>query len=59
VDKIRILLAEDHVIVKEGTRELVQREQDAEVVAEAGGGYSRLNPFSLKSLKQASTTSGS
>jgi DNA-binding NarL/FixJ family response regulator len=38
VDKIKILLAEDHVIVREGTRELVQREPDMEVVAEADDG---------------------
>jgi len=38
VDKIRILLAEDHVIVREGTRELVQHEDDMEVVGEAGDG---------------------
>lgn len=38
VNKIRVLLAEDHVVVREGTRELVQREQDMEVVGEAGDG---------------------
>ena len=38
MDKIKILLAEDHVIVREGTRELVQREPDMEVVGEAGDG---------------------
>lgn len=38
MDKIRVLLAEDHVIVREGTRELVQREPDMEVVGEASNG---------------------
>lgn len=38
MDKIRILLAEDHVVVREGTRELLEREEDLEVVAEAGDG---------------------
>ena len=38
MNKIKILLAEDHVIVREGTRELVQREPDMEVVAEADDG---------------------
>lgn len=38
MDKIRILLAEDHVVVREGTRELVQREQDMEVIGEASDG---------------------
>ena len=37
-DKIKVLLADDHVIVREGTRELVQREPDMNVVAEASNG---------------------
>ena len=36
--KIKILLAEDHVVVREGTRELVQHEPDMEVVGEASDG---------------------
>jgi NarL family two-component system response regulator LiaR len=36
--KIRILLADDHVMVRQGTRELLEREKDMEVVAEAGDG---------------------
>jgi NarL family two-component system response regulator LiaR len=35
---IRILLADDHVLVRQGTRELLEREEDLEVVAEAGDG---------------------
>src|SRR3990170_563646 len=38
VGKIRLLLAEDHVVVREGTRALLQREQDMEVIGEAGDG---------------------
>ena len=38
VGKIKVLLAEDHVVVREGTRELIQREVDMEVVGEAGDG---------------------
>lgn len=38
MDKIRILLADDHVVLREGTRELLEREEDMEVVAEAGDG---------------------
>jgi DNA-binding NarL/FixJ family response regulator len=38
MDKIRVLLAEDHAIVREGTREFIQREEDMEVVGEAGDG---------------------
>lgn len=36
--KIRILLADDHAVVRQGTHELLAREQDLEVVAEAGDG---------------------
>jgi NarL family two-component system response regulator LiaR len=43
VDKIRVLLAEDHVVVREGTRELVQRERDMEVVGEAGDGQEAID----------------
>lgn len=36
--KIKIMLAEDHVLVREGTKEMLDREEDMEVVAEAGDG---------------------
>ncbi|MDP3063714.1 MAG: response regulator transcription factor [Chloroflexota bacterium] len=36
--KIRVLLAEDHTVVREGLREVIQREQDLEVVGEAANG---------------------
>jgi len=35
---IRILLADDHVVVRQGTRQLLEREQDFEIVGEAGDG---------------------
>jgi NarL family two-component system response regulator LiaR len=38
MDTISVLLAEDHAIVREGTRELLQHEEDLEVVGEAGDG---------------------
>jgi len=38
MNTIRILLAEDHVVVRQGTRQLLEREQDFEVVGEAGDG---------------------
>ena len=38
MNKIKIMLAEDHVLVREGTRELLDREEDLQVVAEAGDG---------------------
>jgi NarL family two-component system response regulator LiaR len=38
MDKIRILLADDHAVVREGTKALLEQEDDLEVVAEAGDG---------------------
>lgn len=38
MDKIRVLLADDHVLVREGTRELLEREGDFVVVGEADNG---------------------
>ena len=38
MSKIRILLAEDHAIVREGTRELLEQEEDLQVVGEAVDG---------------------
>ena len=36
--KIRVLLADDHILVREGTRRLLEREEDLKVVGEAGDG---------------------
>jgi NarL family two-component system response regulator LiaR len=50
MDKIKVLLAEDHVIVREGTGKLVWDEPDMEVVGEANDGEeaveltTKLNP---------------
>ncbi len=38
MEKIKVLLVEDHVLVREGIRELLSREDDLQVVAEAGDG---------------------
>ena len=38
MNTIRILLAEDHVVVRQGTRQLLERERDFEIVGEAGDG---------------------
>jgi NarL family two-component system response regulator LiaR len=38
MDKIRILIADDHTLVREGTRERLEREEDFEVVGEAADG---------------------
>ena len=35
---IKILLAEDHVVVRQGTRQLLEREKDFKIVGEAGNG---------------------
>jgi two-component system, NarL family, response regulator LiaR len=35
---IKILLADDHVLVRQGTRELLEREEDMLVIGEAGDG---------------------
>lgn len=38
MEKIRIILADDHTLVREGTRERLEREDDFEVVGEASNG---------------------
>ena len=38
MNKIKVLLADDHIVVREGTRELIQHEKDMEVVGEAVNG---------------------
>ena len=38
MDKIRILIADDHAIVREGTRRFLEQEEDLDVIAEAADG---------------------
>ena len=38
MDKIKILIADDHAVVREGTRQILEQEPDLDVVAEAGDG---------------------
>jgi NarL family two-component system response regulator LiaR len=40
--KIRILLAEDHALVREGTRRVLEQQADMEIVGEAGDGEAAL-----------------
>jgi len=50
LERIRILIADDHTLVRDGTRKILEAEQDLEVIAEAGDGEeavtqaSRLSP---------------
>ena len=46
--KIRILLADDHILVRQGTRELLEQERDLEVVGEAGDGEEAVRLVSTK-----------
>lgn len=38
MDKIKVLIADDHAVVREGTRRILEQEPDLEVVAEASDG---------------------
>jgi CheY-like chemotaxis protein len=38
MEKIRIIIADDHAVVREGTRTLLEREEDMEVIGEARDG---------------------
>lgn len=38
MDKIKVLIADDHAIVREGTRRFLEQEEDLDVVAEAADG---------------------
>ena len=38
MSKIRVIIADDHVLFREGTRNLIEQEPDMEVVGEAGDG---------------------
>ena len=38
MDSIKILIADDHALVRDGTRQILEHERDMEVVAEAGDG---------------------
>jgi DNA-binding NarL/FixJ family response regulator len=42
-DKIKILIADDHAVVREGTRQILEGEPDLKVVAEAADGEEAVN----------------
>ena len=50
MEKIRVIIAEDHAVVREGTRQLLERREDIEVIGEAANGaeavalVERVNP---------------
>lgn len=43
MNKIKILIADDHSMVREGLKQLIELEEDIEVVAQAGDGQDALN----------------
>jgi DNA-binding NarL/FixJ family response regulator len=43
MNRIRIVIADDHAVVRQGTRSLLEREKDLEVVGEAGDGEEAVN----------------
>jgi len=38
LNRIKVLIADDHAVLRDGTRQILEQEQDLEVVAEAGDG---------------------
>ncbi len=43
MDKIKVLIADDHAVVREGTRQILEKELDIDVVAEAADGEEAVN----------------
>jgi two-component system response regulator DevR len=42
-EKLRVMLVDDHEVVRQGLRSLLEAEDDLEVVAEAGSGRSAVD----------------
>jgi DNA-binding NarL/FixJ family response regulator len=40
-EKIKILIADDHPLIRQGLRQIIEREADLEIVYECGDGRSR------------------
>lgn len=43
MDKIRVLIADDHALVREGLRKLLERDENIEIVDEVGDGQGAIN----------------
>lgn len=43
MDKIRVLIADDHALVREGLRKLLERDRDIEIIDEVGDGQGAIN----------------
>jgi len=43
LDKIRVLIADDHALVREGLRKLLERDENIEIVDEVGDGQGAIN----------------
>lgn len=46
-DKIRVIIADDHPVVRQGLRQIIEREVDLEVLVEAGDGEAALESIVL------------
>ena len=54
MSKIRVLIADDHAILREGIRALLQLQPDIEVVGDAGAAWRR-SPRSSGSIRTSSS----
>lgn len=43
MDKIKVLIADDHALVREGLRKLLERDRDIEIIDEVGDGQGAIN----------------
>ncbi len=48
MERIRVMLAEDHSMVRQGLKQLIELESDIKVVAEAANGIDAVNYYSLE-----------
>lgn len=43
MDKVRVLIADDHALVREGLRKLLERDENIEIIEEVGDGQGAIN----------------